>query len=133
MDCALLLKTRSMWPVLKPVVVIRHGAIPILPQWSTRCVWSNFCSPVLAALAKPFATSWLSAFWVRIIFTAPLLTHTRRIVCRVGRRADRLPRLRAIWWSLRWERIRADLPAFPQAIAESGASDHRITLYRLLA
>jgi amidase len=50
---------------------------------------------------------------------------------------DRVPggssRLHADWWILRWERIRAVLPAFPRAIVESGASGHRMISYRLLA
>lgn len=76
MDCALLLKTQSMWPASRPVVVIRRGAIPIPPQQSTLFVSSNFCSRVSTVLAKPFATSWLSVFWVRITFTGtPLNAH----------------------------------------------------------
>src|SRR4029453_4975325 len=124
MDCALLLKTQSILPVSKPVVVIRRGAIPIPPQKSTLFVGSNFCSRGPAVLAKPFATSWLSVFWVRITFMGPLSTRTLRIVCRVGRQVDRLPRLHAVWWILRWERTLAALPEFQRAIAESGVSGH---------
>src|SRR5882724_4354108 len=96
------------------------------------CVWSNFCTPVPAALAKLFRTNWLSAFSVRITFTEHLSTQGHPNACRVGPRADRLPQLHAVWRILPWERTPAALPAFRRAIAESGASVRRTGLYRLL-
>src|SRR5437773_5077176 len=121
-----------MWLAGRLVAVIRRGAIRIRQQWRTLYAWSNFCAPAPAASAKPFATNWRSVFSVRITFTERLSTHGHPTACRAGRRADRLPRLRAVRWILPWERIPAALPAFRRAIAESGASDLRTAVCRLL-
>src|SRR5438067_11436385 len=109
------------WRDSHPAAVVHAVCVEQLLLAGARCVGKTICDELAFSLLGENH------------FYGTPLNATRRIVCRVGRRADRLPRLRAIWWSLRWERIRPDLPAFPQAIAESGASDHRMTLYRLLA
>ena len=85
-----------------------------------------------AASAKPFRMNWLSAFLVRITFTARLSTHRRLIASPVGRRVDRLPPWLAVLWILLWERTRAALPAFLRAIVGSGASGRRTALYHSL-
>src|SRR3989442_509251 len=52
------------------------------------CALSNSCGRARAASAKPFRMNWLSAFLVRITFTARLSTHRRLIACPVRRLRD---------------------------------------------
>ena len=109
------------WRDSHPAAVVHAVCVEQLLRAGARCVGKTI-SDELA----------LSLLGENYFYGTPL-THGRPSACRVGPRADRLPQLHAVWWILPWERIPAALPAFPRAIAESGASVRRTDLYRLLA
>src|SRR5438046_393448 len=60
------------WRDSHPAAVVHAVCVEQLLLAGARCVGKTICDELV------------SAFWVRIIFTARLLTPTRRIVCRVA-------------------------------------------------
>src|SRR5689334_13666967 len=97
------------------------------------CASSNSWQPVLAVLAKQYAMNWLSAFLVRIAFTARRSILRRPTACRVVPRVDRHQPSPVVWWILLWARILPGLRVSLRAIAEYTGFGHRTIRYRLRA